>query len=289
MTTGRRPQPEQAMRSIPRHVWDRRKLVLAGIGVVVAIGLAARAGANWSGEWRFQAAAAEIIGLLELPPDADFHTRSDAVRAFINDHSSHNIDAEFYADWPHPYLMAEKVIAHARGARAAPPHMECSTRTTLMSAILRQMGFATRRIDIYDAGTLRSHTFLEVMNPDTGAWETQDPDYDIYWRRAGSPERVSISEAAGDLDNIVPCGRTSCRWSISSREGTRAEALRDYLDFIVVRERASSRRYTVHTARADPAKVYEHRSRTGTFCDVLAKNCRDGLFPIETRGWAQAQ
>jgi hypothetical protein len=151
------------------------------------------------------------------------------------------------------------------------------------------MGLATRRVDVYDAANLRSHTFLEVLNPDTGAWETQDPDYDIYWRRAGSPERVSIAEAAGDLDNVVPCGRTGCRWSISSREGTRAELLRDYLDFIVVRERASSRRFTVHTARADPAKVYEHRSRTGTFCDVLAKNCRDGLFPIETRGWAQAQ
>jgi len=271
------------VRSILRLLGERRRVLLAGVGLVVVVGLAARVGANWWREWRYQAAAMEIVGLIELPPGADFHTKVDAVRTFINDHSRHEADAEFYADWRTPYVMAEKVVAYARGIRSAPAHMECSTRTALASAVLRGMGFATRRIDIYDAATLNSHSFLEVRNPDTGSWEVQDPDYDIFWRRASSAERVSTLEVAGRLEDVVPCGRTGCGWSISSREGIQAKDVRVYLDFIVVRERTPSRRFTMHTVRADPAKVYSYRSRTGTFCEVLAKNCRDGFFPIGAR------
>ncbi|HXF54198.1 MAG TPA: hypothetical protein VNK52_08750 [Hyphomicrobiaceae bacterium] len=276
------------MRPIFRWLRVRKWLLLAGVGLLVAAGLGARAGASWWSERRYEAAAREIVGLIALPPAADFHTKVDAVRAFVNDHSRHVADAEFYADWRTPYVMAEKVVAHARGLRARPAHMECSTRTALVSAVLRAMGFATRRIDIYDAATLNSHSFLEVRNPDTGSWEAQDPDYDIFWRRTSSAERISILEVAGRLDDAVPCGRTGCGWSISSREGIQAKHVPVYLDFIVVRERAPSRRYTVYTEQTDPAKVYTHRARTGTFCEVLAKNCRDGFFPIGAKGLAEA-
>jgi hypothetical protein len=270
------------MRSILAALHDKRTLLLLTLAGLVAVGLAGRAGANWWADRRFEIAASEVIELLDLPPTADFHAKTDAVRIFVNDHSQHKIDAEFYADWNDPYLLAEKVLAHARGSRPEAAHMECSTRSALMSAAYKQMGYATRRIDIYDADKLLSHTFLEVMNPETRQWETQDPDYDLTWRKASSSERVSVAEAAGQLDDIVPCGRAECGWSIASREGIKVQGLRRYFDFIVVRSRVPDRRYTVHTDRADPSKIYDYRSRKGTFCEVMAKNCRDGLFAIGT-------
>jgi hypothetical protein len=45
-----------------------------------------------------------------------------------------------------------------------------------------------------DFDTLRSHTFLEVNNPDSGHWEIQDPDYDIYYVYKATAARVSTSQ-----------------------------------------------------------------------------------------------
>jgi hypothetical protein len=73
------------------------------------------------------------------------------------------------------YLLMQK------GLRAEPVHMECSTRTNLMKSILQALGYDTRVVAIFNSKTnLRSHSFLEVMNPETKRWETQDVDYDIY-------------------------------------------------------------------------------------------------------------
>ena len=58
--------------------------------------------------------------------------------------------------------------------------MECSSRTILMGLILRALGYETRVVAIFDSRTnLKSHSFLEVINPATGRWETQDADFDI--------------------------------------------------------------------------------------------------------------
>ncbi len=257
-----------------------RRPLLGVAAALLCIGLAAWGANAWLVAQRHQAAIDAIIEQVALPKDASFAGVTNAVRAFVNDHSRHKIDAEFYADWPHPYVMAEKVVAHAKGLRAERPHFECSTRTRLMRAVLERLGIETRRIDIYDAGTLRSHTFLEAFDSQSRRWETQDPDYDISWRDVRTQARVSIAAATGDLDAVEPCGRTACGWSVESREGIKAGALRGYFDFIVVRETDSGRRYTIHTPRAAPDKAYEHRGKTGQFCEVMEKNCRDGFFPI---------
>jgi len=47
--------------------------------------------------------------------------------------------------------------------------MECSTRTSLMSEILQKLGYDTRVVAVFDTNeTLTSHSFLEVMDPETG-------------------------------------------------------------------------------------------------------------------------
>ena len=64
--------------------------------------------------------------------------------------------------------------------------MECSVRSNIMARLLEAMGYETRIVAIFNtksARNLNSHSFLEVLNPETGQWETQDADYDIYWQR----------------------------------------------------------------------------------------------------------
>jgi hypothetical protein len=49
-----------------------------------------------------------------------------------------------------------------------------------MMALLARLEYESRRVDLYDEEDIgQQHTFLEVLNPKTGRWETQDPDYDM--------------------------------------------------------------------------------------------------------------
>lgn len=275
------------MHGLLKALSTHRRAVLITLGAAVGLAVAVTQGIAWHRAQRHQAAIKRIVALLDLPADAKHQAVFDAVRGFVNDHSQHAIDAEFYADWPYPHLLAEKVVAHAEGTRTEPAHMECSTRSALTAGILNELGHTTRRIDVYDAGVLNSHTFLEVLNPETRRWETQDPDYDVAWRKTDGGERVSITDASGDLARIEPCGRAGCGWTIASRENTKAEALKELLDFIVVRWPDKELRYTIYTPRAEPDRIYSYRSKEGRFCDVLAKNCRDGFFPVEAAPLAE--
>jgi hypothetical protein len=62
----------------------------------------------------------------------------------------------------------------------------------------RKLGYETRIIALFDTDGegLRSHTFLDVKNPGTGKWETQDPEFDLYWMSKSSGVRVSLADAA---------------------------------------------------------------------------------------------
>ena len=86
------------------------------------------------------------------------------------------------------------ILAHARGTRAEPVPMECASRSNVMGAVLHALGYETRRIALFDTDTenLKGHTFLEVLNPLTGQWESQDPLYDIYWIKKGTSARASV-------------------------------------------------------------------------------------------------
>ncbi len=118
------------------------------------------------------------------------------------------------------------------------------------------------------------------MNPSTGRWETQDVDYDIYWRNKASGERISIADAAEHIDDVEPCGRTTCGWDTVSREGIRADHLRPYFDIISVTTEGKEARYAFYTSRADLDTVYTKGSKQGTFCQVEAKRCAQGFRDI---------
>lgn len=223
----------------------------------------------------------EIVSMLDLPAAPDFHQRLDRIRTFINDHSTHKIDDMFRANRGHPIRYAAGVIAHARNPSLEPIHMECSTRSNLMARILRAMGYETRIVVLFNTKTnLKSHSFLEVLNPNTDRWETQDPDYDIYWRSRGARGRTALADAAENIEDIEPCGREGCGWDQVSREGIEAEKLRDLLDIISITDKQRRIRYALYTSRADLNRIYSKAQKQGTFCQVEAKRCKQGFYDI---------
>jgi hypothetical protein len=111
--------------------------------------------------------ADELDRLLALPPDGSFHQRVDTARQFVNAHSVHKQDADFYSHWYDiPYLM-KRVAASAQDEQAPKPHLECATRTALLYHMLQNMG-VRERIDVIYNHDDDSHTFLEVFNPEGG-------------------------------------------------------------------------------------------------------------------------
>jgi hypothetical protein len=229
---------------------------------------------------RTEASVKEIIAFLELDSMPEFHPRLDKIRTFINDNSVHRIDQAFWANKANSDAFAAGLLAHAKGS-AEPIHMECSTRTNVMGQILETLGYETRVIAIFDSHTnLKSHSFLEVLNPESGHWETQDADYDIYWRRKASSERISLADEAEFVEGIEPCGRNGCGWENRSREGMRPTNLKRYLDIISITADQKASRYTLYTSRTDLSRTYSKRGKQGAFCQVEGKRCKQGFYAI---------
>jgi len=223
----------------------------------------------------------EIISRLDLAAVPDFHRRVDKVRAFINDNSIFSVDESFWKNKEYPSSFAAGLLAYSKGTASEPAHMECSTRTNLMSEILQKLGYDTRVVAVFDTDeTLTSHSFLEVMDPGTGRWETQDPQLDIFWRNKVSGERVSLADAAEGLDSVEPCGRIRCGWDLENREGSKVARMRRFLDIISLTRKERGLRYALYTSRADLNRIYVKDGRRGTFCEVQAKRCRQGFYDI---------
>jgi hypothetical protein len=223
----------------------------------------------------------EIISNLDLASVADFHERVENIRIFINDNSVFSVDDTFWKNKARPSSFAAGLLAHSKGTASNPVHMECSTRTSLMSNILRTLGYETRVVAIFNSNeNLSSHSFLEVMNPETGRWETQDAQLDVYWRSKGSGERVSLADAAEDLDAVEPCGRSRCGWDLENREGSKVKRMRQFLDIISLTQKDRDLRYALYTSRANLNRIYTKDGKRGTFCEVRAKHCRQGFYDI---------
>ncbi|HUU24095.1 MAG TPA: hypothetical protein VMW68_00805 [Methyloceanibacter sp.] len=263
--------------------WRRVFVVLAAVAVFGGLAWGA---VDFIRKWQLQLRVdtydQEIIGLLDLDAVPDFHARTDKLRAFINDNSVHKIDKAFWANHGDPVALVSGLVAHAKSREGEPIHMECSSRSNLMARVLRKLGYETRIIAIYntEGSRLNSHSFLEVTNPTTGRWETQDPDYDITWRNKKTGERISIADEAEAIDDVEPCGRASCGWDTVSREGIKAKRLQYYFDIISVTADEKQTRYALYTSRADLDVIYDKGPERGTFCEVEAKRCRQGLYDI---------
>src|SRR5262245_24876330 len=264
-----------------REILQRSLIWIAAVAVIGGtVWLAAERFNEQLVKTRTDAHVKEIISVLDLESMPEFHQRSDKVRTFINDNSIHKIDRAFWANHANPSSFAAGLLAHAKGV-AEPVHMECSTRTNLLGLVLQALGYQTRVVTIFSTrSNLNSHSFIEVMNPETKRWETQDADYDIFWRSKDTAERISVGEMAEAIDDIEPCGRGGCGWDHKSREGIRAAKLKPYLDIISITPEHKAARYALYTSRADLSRTYSKGLKQGTFCEVEAKRCKMGFYDI---------
>jgi hypothetical protein len=212
----------------------------------------------------------------------DFHARADAVRIFVNDNSMHKMDKEFYAIWRDRTKVAGAVLDYSQGRAHQPAHLECSTRQDILHAMLESLGYRTRTVVLYKAAPdLPSHTFLEILNPQTQRWEVEDPAYDIYWRHRKSGARASIVDVMRNPKEFEPCGRKSCGWAQKSREGLKAKVLRPYFGIVTLIDRVRHVRVSLYAAGINPKAVYnDKKGAPAPFCALKPKECRDGFIPV---------
>jgi hypothetical protein len=226
------------------------------------------------------AGAERIIAMAGIAATMPLDEQVDRLRTFVNRNSIHEIDDEFYSYWRDLPQVIARMTAFAQGL-GPPPHLECSSRSELMQAVLPRLGHDTRAIVLYDhAEGFPSHTFIEVRDTATGRWQIQDPDYDLYWTHLASGRRASIYDLlASPLTGFAPCNGIHCDWSLVSWEGKAAAKLRRYfgLASVVDRERGV-RPLLVNTTRFDLAQPQLVEGATRTFCQWAGKNCRQEIL-----------
>jgi hypothetical protein len=270
----------------PTHWQSGRKVgaIIAVTGLLVLAGwLSLNAVMDRREEQRFDYIIDKVIGLLILQGQVKPEERFDAVRQFIRRNSRHGNDAEFRKLLGKRDLIAEGMIAYATGHRSQPIHLLCGARSNLMSAVLEKLGYETRIIALFDTDDegLRSHTFLDVRNPKTGRWETQDPDFDLYWISKSSGLRVSLAETAEDLSKLEPCHQPdACGWEVDDGEGKSATSIRDLLDIICVTNERNGERFCRFTTRAKPDRMFSRNEDRGRFCDLMPTRCAQGFEPL---------
>jgi len=136
--------------------------------------------------------------IVTLVKQQNFQTKTeqiDYVREFIYQNSQHGLDAES-AKYRLELSVTLQMLWNFSQTHQNPPLLECSSRTVAMLDILESLGIRGRMVNVFtsDFDSLRSHTFLEAYNPDSGHWEIQDPDYDIYYVYKANAARVSTSQ-----------------------------------------------------------------------------------------------
>lgn len=139
----------------------------------------------------------------------------DFVRQFVNTNSLHAID-DAWGDHAIFINQTLSMIYDHHAGLGEPPHLSCGPRARAMQWILVQLGITSREVQVYSdaSDSIQSHTFLDVLNPESGHWEAQDPDYDVYYKDKRTNQRVSAYELVfGDLKNYIPCTTaTICGW-----------------------------------------------------------------------------
>jgi hypothetical protein len=223
------------------------------------------------GSAQAQIIRAQAMALRPLVPVADnapVAEKADAARRFINGHTLHKIDDQFYAHWADmPYLL-DRVRNHARPRvpyRAEPPHTECATRSALLYHLLAAMGVRTRAVVVYpNADDDRSHTFLEIFDPADSSWHVQDPDMNAHWEDhdgARADTRRLVGE--GILhDDFMPCtGDGPCGWF------ARIEKVVDYFALAAIIDPAADHvRLIVNPQRYDRGRLFAFAQEGQQYC-----------------------
>lgn len=209
----RSPNPgTHVPKSIRRTAFNVTRIALIALVLVAGVGFGAKAVKEAMFQAEVTKRAERTITMAGVTTGMPFDEQLDRLREFVSRNSIHEIDDEFYSYWHSLPLLMDRMTAFADG-QGLPPHLECASRSEVLEAVLARLGYDTRNVVLYEpAEDFPSHTFIEVFNPATRAWQIQDADYDVYWVKRASGARASIYDLiAAPLDAVAPCNGTDLR------------------------------------------------------------------------------
>ncbi|MFX0201860.1 MAG: hypothetical protein ACFFCW_37595, partial [Candidatus Hodarchaeota archaeon] len=131
---------------------------------------------------------------------------------FVHDNSLHLTDQEYHqhvggtSATVLPVVIKKLLLAY-QGDESKKPHIACGLRSYAMRAILERFDIYSRLVHIYsdEYEDPQGHRLLEVLNPDTRAWELWDPDFKVNYVYRDSKKPVDIMALVlGDRDKIIP-------------------------------------------------------------------------------------
>jgi hypothetical protein len=207
---------------------------------------------------------------------------------FVHDNSLHRLDEEYgrYVDVKLvsslPVIVKKLLLAY-HGDESQKPHIACGLRSYAMRAILQRARIFSRLVHVYtdDYEEIKGHRLLEVLNPDTGAWELWDPDLRVKYINRDSRKPVSVLGLLfGERDNIVPKNGPIEGW-----EETNTKYLKDHF-FEAVRFEGifhdiPGSVIIINRKRFDLHKVFSNGMRFGEYATKEYSNPRLISIPID--------
>ncbi len=232
------------------------------------------------------------LGQIKKIIDDSSNSFTDVIRntaQFVHDNSFHLIDQEYrqyirgYLSTVLPRIMKKLLLAY-QGDESEKPHIACGLRSYAMRAILGQFGIYSRLICIYsdEYEDTRVHRMLEVLHPDTGAWEVWDPDNRVNFVYHDSRKPADIIDLLfGDIERIIPIDA-----SIEGWEETNTKHLKDDFFEAVMFESVSASTHgniiIINTKRFDTHKIYSNGKTFAEFAKETYKHPRTILYPVQT-------
>ena len=187
-----------------------RKMVLPVALIIAALLVMPRA-FEWGSDFLALRDVTEFIGSRSFTSESD---KIDYVRNWVNENSIHKIDEEHrsYA-WDTPAVVSMLWDTHL--TKSGHPHLSCGPRANAMKSILEGLGVEARIVSTFtdDYSNVRSHTFLDVLNSETGVWELHDPDFNFCVVDMNTNERLpTFRLVAEDLGPVLPISATRSGW-----------------------------------------------------------------------------
>lgn len=146
---------------------------------------------------------------------------ADAAREIVHANSE-RAEGDGFVTATDPFEIVERLCRASEG-RASRPLLLCGHRAEALQALLDRMGVRTRIVYLFSAwdgtGRLYGHALIEALDPLTGRWHAQDPDYNIAFENTRG-RRLSIAEivAEGHRDRLVPRNLSSKGWGETGGE-----------------------------------------------------------------------
>lgn len=194
---------------------------------------------------------------------------------FVN--TKFSVDKNMTPLWDDKAMMADWLFDYASKTRSDPPPMECSYRSGTLVTMLESQGYEAHDIVITrNEDDFNDHVVVEVLNPDTGAWEVHDPSYDIDFVTIQDKKPLGIKDMlVKDTSEYTACNYAGkCTWDQKTSEGFQLQYNRGYWNTAWIKEDKVlyiSKRFNETEKRS----VYGEQK---SYCEFRAKWCNNVVY-----------